>query len=101
MKYFALSLALIVHPALAKDQSGLPATTEPPEVVYSIEVCAQKQTTKTKKKRTTVHLHRKDCTFYPAGSRPVYLLSWSNIFREIQRARECGVPLFRGYECAG
>lgn len=98
---FFMCMAILVGGVSAKDLSRVPAKGDAPSYAISIEVCDQKMTVKKRKRQTILHLSRTNCRYIPAWHQGKLKVSWSNVFREMQRARECGIPVFSTEECNG
>lgn len=102
MKFvWLVSLALVASPAGAKDRSRVPSEGHPSVASYSLEVCQISVEAKRHKRKLTLHKRMTLCRRYPAWVQPVIRVSWSNVFLELQRARECGVTAFSNQPCRG
>jgi hypothetical protein len=97
-----LIIALLAAPVQAKDLSRVPASPSPlPRVTSSVEVCRSDVTATVTSRATRLHNRLWKCYRIPMWVNLSPVIGWTNVFRELQRARECGVPPFSNRECHG
>ena len=93
--------AVTAAAAIAKDKQRVTLNKGNPAISLSIQACQNVTMVKQRKQRTVAHKKQWDCHYLPAFLQPTLRLSWSNIFREMSRARDCGVPAFTYKRCRG
>lgn len=95
-------MTVLVAAAVPKDLARVsPGKGDLPGVTWSTQICRSEVTIKQRKQRTVARKLLWDCHHLPAWLQPSLRVSWSNVFRELQRARDCGVPAFTYARCRG
>lgn len=95
------SMTVLVAAAPAKDQSRMEGKGDLPTVTYFTHACITEVTITRKHGRTIARKHLWYCRLLPPFLQPTVRVSWTNVFRELQRSRDCGVPAFTYARCRG